>query len=124
MKYLFSLGLLCLSALHADPTNISHPEKGTEKSAPPHPQKETFSSYMLIDPQARASDYLTAFEQLRKEKSTGKVYFLLVNGSMISNIIDMNLMPNSTMILFRFNSTQGIKLQTVKVEEIASLNYQ
>ncbi|MBY0529789.1 MAG: hypothetical protein K2P51_06320 [Rhabdochlamydiaceae bacterium] len=124
MKSLFCVTLFALSALQADPITISHPEKGADKPAPSHPQKETFSSYMLIDPQARASDYLTAFEQLRKEKSTGKVYFQLVNGSMISNIIDMNLMPNSTMILFRFNTNQGIKLQTVKVEEIASLSYQ
>ncbi|MBS0650418.1 MAG: hypothetical protein JSR93_04585 [Verrucomicrobia bacterium] len=81
------------------------------------------STSLIIDPKMRAQDFKEAFETLRKEKTTGKVFFQLTNGSTISNIIDMNLMANSTLILFRFNSTQGIRFQLVKVEEIDSISY-
>ncbi len=116
-------GILCLASclLHAETLPVSQPEK---KESAPQPHLQAPSSYMQIEPHARALDYQQAFEQLRKEKTSGKVYFQLTNGNTISNIIDMTLMPNSTLILFRFNSTQGIKFQTVKIEEISSLNYQ
>ena len=89
----------------------------------PPPQKSGFESTMSIDAKMRAEDYKEAFEALRKEKTTGKVFFQLQNGTTISNIIDMTLMGNSTLILFRFNSTQGIRFQVVKVEEVAFISY-
>lgn len=119
MKIVAAFLLISSSHLYADYVTIAPPEKTT----PPPLSKESVISYMIIEPQARALDYQQAFEQLRKEKTSGKVYFQLTNGNTICNIIDMTLMPNSTMILFRFNTTQGIKLQTVKVEEIVSLHY-
>ncbi len=92
--------------------------------APPeHMQGSTTNSYMMISPTSRAMDFQTAFENLRKEKSTGKVYFQLADGSTISNVIEMTLLPNSTLILFRFNSSQGIRFQVVKVEDIMNIGY-
>jgi hypothetical protein len=125
MKTLTGILLFCSCILNAETVLVSNPEKKEALSShPPQSSYQAPSSYMRIEPHARALDYQQAFEQLRKEKTSGKVYFQLTNGTMISNIIDMALMPNSTLILFRFNSSQGIKFQTVKVEEIASLNYQ
>jgi hypothetical protein len=80
-------------------------------------------SIMTIPPSARALDFQQAFETMRKEKSTGKVYFQLIDGTTIANIIDMTLMSNSTLILFRFNSPQGIRFQVVKVEDIDNILY-
>ncbi|MBS0621035.1 MAG: hypothetical protein JSS61_06215 [Verrucomicrobia bacterium] len=90
------------------------------------PQEEALSlkSYMLITPQSRAADYLQAFEILRKEKTAGKVFFELRDGSMISNVIEISTLPNSTLLLCRYNSNQGIKFQVIKIEEIATLSYQ
>ena len=91
---------------------------------PPPPSTASSSpSYTLIDPKMRAQDFKEAFEALRKEKTSAKVFFQLTNGSSVSNIIDMTLMTNATLILFRFNSTQGVQSQLVKVEEIASISY-
>jgi hypothetical protein len=98
----------------------------SDAKAPTPPHRDAGTSiitYMMISPSARALDFQQAFEQMRKEKSTGKVYFELVDGTIISNIIDMNMMANSTLILFRFNSNQGIRFQVVKVEEILNIRY-
>jgi hypothetical protein len=123
MKTLLALLSLSALSLHADLVTISEKNDTPQVSLPPAASKENFSSYMMIDPKLRALDYQQAFEQLRKQKTTAKVYFQLANGDMISNIIDMSLMPNSTLILFRSNSQQGIQLQLVKIEEIAGLHY-
>jgi len=83
------------------------------------------NSYMVISPADRAKDFQQAFEMMRKEKSNGKVFFQLFDGSIISNVIDMSLLPNSTLFVFRFNSPQqGIQFQVVKVEDIATISYQ
>lgn len=125
-KYLIALLPFAASGYAAVQTG-THPD-GTDNSpqfSPSilGPESQTAQSYMLIPPSARALDFLQAFELLRKEKSTGKVYFQLTNGSTISNVIEMSLMPNSTLILFRFNSSQGIRFQVVKVEDIQNIGY-
>ena len=93
-------------------------------SFPPEQIKQTSTqSYMMIAPAARAADFQQAFEILKKEKTPGKVYIQLADGSTISNVIDMSLMSNSTLVLFRYNSPQGILLQLVRVEEIQRIGY-
>jgi|GEM_PF-2494781 len=78
---------------------------------------------MAIDPKLRASDYKEAFELLRKEKAPNKVCVKLVDGSIVSNIIEMNLMANNTVFLLRFNSPKGIKVQAVELEQIHGIGY-
>ncbi len=78
---------------------------------------------MAIDPKQRAYDYKEAFELLRKEKAPSKVCIKLIDGSAISNIIDMNMMGNSTVFLLKYNSPQGIKIQAVELELIQGVGY-
>lgn len=111
--------LLLFSSAHAAVQTMTPVAEALPSPVSPN----TPSSSLVIDPKMRAQDFKEAFETLRKEKTTGKVFFQLMNGSTVSNIIDMTLMSNSTLILFRFNSTQGIRFQLVKVEEIASISY-
>lgn len=80
-------------------------------------------SYMPIALKERASDYKEAFEALKKEKTSAKVFFQLSDGSTISNIIDMSLTGNGHLVLFKFNTQQGIKSQVVPVEQIVQLSY-
>lgn len=94
--------------------------------APPPPLLKTtpFSTYMSIPMKERALDLQAAFDALKREKTAGKVYFQLSDNSSISNVIDMTLLPNNSLILFRYNTnTQGIKLQVVKIEDIVGLSY-
>ena len=87
------------------------------------PTTSSSRSVMLIDPKARASDYLKAFEILRQEKSTSKVVFELANGTSISNVIDMKLMPDNTLVVFRFNTAQGIKFQVAAIEDLIGIKH-
>ena len=121
-KYTFSFLTIAASSQAAQttpPADANPPSPPPQHTSPEAP----ISSYMMISPASRALDFQQAFEMMRTEKSTGKVYFELADGTIISNIIEMHLMQNSTLILFRFNSNQGIRYQVVKVEEICNLRY-
>ncbi len=83
----------------------------------------SLQSYIPIDLKERASDYKEAFEALKKEKTSAKVFFQLANGTTITNIIDMSLTGNGHLILFKYNTQQGIKNQVVPVEQIVQLSY-
>lgn len=114
LKMITIFGFLT-SALHAAAPVV-------EELPPTSLAKEASAqSYMIIPPNHRMSDYQQAFELLKKEKTSGKVYFQLTNGTTIGNVIDMTPMAHSTLVLFRYNSSQGIKFQVVKVEEIANI---
>ena len=81
-------------------------------------------SVMIIDPKARADEYKKAFDILREEKSTSKVFFKLAGGMQISNVLDMKLMPNSTLVIFRYSTPQGIRFQVVETEDILGIMHQ
>lgn len=95
----------------------------TPDTTPPFHPGATTQSYMMITPAARAQDFQQAYETLKKEKSAGKVYFQLTDGSKLFNVIEMTLMPNSTLVLFRLNSQQGINFQIVRIEDIVNISY-
>ena len=91
---------------------------------PPLPSSDAKThNYMMVNLKERSNDYKEAFESLKKEKGVGKVYFQTTNGATITNIIDMTVTGNGHLILFKFNSNQGIKYQVVPVEQIAALSY-
>ena len=78
---------------------------------------------MSIDPKMRAFDYKEAFEMLRKEKAPSKVCLKLIDGTFLANIIELQLMGNSTVFLAKYNTPQGIKLQAIELEMIQGISY-
>jgi hypothetical protein len=78
---------------------------------------------MMIEPKHRAADYKDAFECLRKEKAQNKVFIKLIDGTVVSNIIEMSLMPNSTVFLLRYNTPKGIKLEAIELEIVHGIGY-
>ena len=78
---------------------------------------------MWIDPKARALDFKEAFDALRKEKSPDKVNVQLFNGTLLTHIIEIKLMSQGTVFLFKINTPQGIRWWVVNVEEISALSH-
>ncbi len=107
---------LCTAALQAAPATDTIPPPALHTDA-------ASKSYMMVPLPQRAKDFQDAFEMLKREKSSGKVFFQLADGTTINNVIDMTLLTNSTLILFRYSSGQGVQLRIVKVEEIGSIGY-
>lgn len=80
-------------------------------------------SIMVVDPKQRADDYIRAFEMLKQEKSSNKVYFEIAGGKKITNVIDLKLLPNNTLIMFRFNTPDGINFEVVEIEDIRGVHH-
>lgn len=112
---------LSLFLLQAEPTAKAPTQM--EKKAVAQMAENT-KSVMLIDPKSRADDYKAAFNVLKQEKSTSKVVFDLADGQKISNVIDMTMMPNNTIVIFRYSTPKGIKFQAVEIENIVGIMHQ
>jgi len=108
MKYLYSSFLICIyfGRLQADETPSQLPQ-----------------IQFTVEPKARALDYLQAFTFLRQEKTPGKVVFFLKDGTSLTNIIDIQLMDQGSLLILRYNSGQGIKFRVLGLEEIARLEH-
>ena len=101
-------------------------EKTKEKELkiiPLPPQKELQRSIMIVQPKDKASDFIKAFELLKKEKPSSKIYYKLYSNRIINNIIDTSMLENGTLILFKIATSQGTKLIIVPVEEIEEIGH-
>ena len=85
--------------------------------------KEPQKSYMQIDPLARASDLITAFKLLSKEKPASKVFFQLTSGKLITNILEVNVLKNGTLIMLKISTNQGIKYEVIPTENIETVGH-
>lgn len=114
---------------------LQTPPQAAQTTAPDHRPKtqeasaiarmaESANSVIVIDPKARAADYMEAFKLLKQEKSTTKVFFQLADGKKISNVIDIKMMPESTLVMFRYSTPKGIQFQVVEIENIVSIMHQ
>jgi hypothetical protein len=81
------------------------------------------SEIMIISPEARAKDLLSAFQYLKKMSVAIKLGVKLIDGSLISEILDMEVMPGGTMIIFKINSMKGQKYRVVKIESIDTITH-
>ncbi len=79
------------------------------------------SDIMIIDPKTRAQDLREVFEYLRKKSPSSRLSVKLANHTTVQDILDMTLMSNGTMIVFRVQSPQGQKFEVVKIEEIETI---
>ncbi len=90
-------------------------------------QEEEFISnvgkeVMMIPPQLRAQDFKEAFDYLKKIQTQSKITFTLKDGSKLSQILDVSLLPGGTMLNFKINTVQGIQYQIIRVEDIKSIS--
>ena len=79
------------------------------------------SEMMIISPEMRAKDFKNAFEYLKKMNSAAKIAVKLKSGSLITDILGMEVMPGGTMIIFKTNTMQGLKYHVVKIENVESI---
>jgi hypothetical protein len=129
LKLLF-LSLVLMSAMHAADTKPMQPV-AESKADPAKADKipdDTFAAVsqgakemMIIPPHARAQDFKEAFDLLKRVKSQDKITFFLKDKSKISGILDVDVLPGGTMLNFKINTTQGVRYQIVRVEDVNSV---
>ncbi len=96
--------------------------KSPPASASPLVSTTTNKSVIVIDPKARANDYVQAFDFLRKDKPTLKIAVHTTSAA-IQNVTDITATSGGTLLLLKIFSNQGTRTQIVPVEEIMEINY-
>lgn len=76
---------------------------------------------MIISPEGRAKDIKAAIEFLKKRSPTSKPSIKLSNGTTITGILDVELMPGGTVLIFQVASLKGIQYQIENIENINSI---
>ncbi len=78
---------------------------------------------MIIEPKARADDFVKAFDLLRKERPTARVLLQTYSGQTFSGVTDVSVLPNGTLVLLKLFGPAGQKYQIVPVDDLQDLTY-
>lgn len=84
---------------------------------------ETEKSVLFIDPKHRATDYVQAFELLRKDKPSVKISLKTLGNTLIPNIAELTASSNGTLLFVKIPSNQGSKFIVIPIEEIVEIAY-
>jgi|GEM_PF-2533685 len=146
MKKIISLLVLSAAAFGAqNPIYVVPPATGytqapvAKKSAPPSDatsaelaamaksQKDDnkskgISEVMIISPELRAKDLQAAIKFLNLHVPTSKPNIKLSDGSKITSIMDVEVMPGGTILIFKIASLKGLQYKVVNIEEVQSLS--
>jgi hypothetical protein len=79
-------------------------------------------SILLIEPKARANDFVQAFDMLRKDKPTLKI-MLRTSNHLIMNVTDVTASSGGTLLYIKMLSNQGARIQIIPVEEMMEISY-
>jgi hypothetical protein len=116
MRYLFLFFILVSTIYSEEKKELSKDEKMIVL-----PMPEGSQSVMMIDSKARALDFIKAYDILKREKVSARIFFKLSNGQMITNIIDLSLLEQNTLILFKLTALQGMKYSIIPIEQIKEI---
>ncbi|MCB1114927.1 MAG: hypothetical protein KDK71_00530 [Chlamydiia bacterium] len=133
MKKLFPIFFSTLPLLAVSPTIYMAPPEATPKAlneslskgektavAKEAAQKGT-SEMMIISPEGRAKDIEAAIAFLKKHAPSTKPSIKLTNGSILSGIINVNVMPGGTLLIIQIASLKGVQYQIEKIENIDTI---
>lgn len=84
-------------------------------------QKISNPEVMIIDPAIRAQDFKEAFHYLSEYKAGSPLFFELQDKEKLYNVLELSLMKGGTLVIFKMNTTQGLKYRVVKTEDIISI---
>ncbi len=73
---------------------------------------------LVITAQERATDIKHVFEFLEKKQQSQMLSITLSNGSVIKNILTIDVMPGGTLMLIKANTMKGQGYQVVPTEEV------
>ena len=123
MKTFCFLCLIAAPLLAQDAKHPIDPKHATEKGAPPAvPAGVADKSILSIDPKNRASDYVQAFELLRKEKPSTKINLRISTGGPLV-LSELTASSHGTLLFAKVSTNSGAKYLIIPIEEIVEIAY-
>ena len=130
MKTFCFLCLIAAPLLAQDAKHPIDPKHATEKGAPPAVPAGVAAavaaaadkSILSIDPKNRASDYVQAFELLRKEKPSTKINLRISTGGPLV-LSELTASSHGTLLFAKVSTNSGAKYLIIPIEEIVEIAY-
>ena len=116
MKWWMIFGVAAIFAQNAMQQEMAQMAASSESA-----KNSGASALFMINPADRAKDFMDTFDYLKKVQPSAKPTFRLMDKSMISNIISIEVSSGGSLLVFKVGSTQGVKYRVVKVEEIDTI---
>ena len=82
------------------------------------PPQEGVKDMMIISPEGRAKDIRAAIKFLQQKAPSETPVIQLINGHVLQGIIDIDVMPGGTLLIFKITSLKGSKYRVEKIENI------
>lgn len=79
-------------------------------------------SVLIVEPKARAADFVEAFHLLRKEKPTQKL-MVMTKQEQLMNVTDLSVSEKGTLLFVKTLSNQGSRLQVIPIENLVEISY-
>lgn len=76
---------------------------------------------MIISPEGRAKDIKAAIDFLKKNAPTTKPSIKMANGTTLSGIMEVDVMPGGTVLIFKIASLKGMQYRIENIENIDSV---
>ena len=107
----------CKKKTKTPPPETSAEQAGVAKLGQPQGPSEI----MIIYPEARAKDLVSAFLYLKKMSVATQMGVKLIDGTVITGILDMEVMPGGTIVIIKINTMKGQEYRAIKTETIDAL---
>ncbi len=114
--------LVCLLSFSLSTFAVEHKEEKKTSSIAGITSGNT-KSVMMIDPKARAEDFIKAFEKLRNEIPPQKIYFHIIHTKPLNNILSLSLMENGTLLIFRIANPSGAEYKIIPIEDVLEITH-
>ncbi len=76
----------------------------------------------VVEPKDRAEDFEEAFKALKRANPDAKIY-AIVEGQSVEDVVDLQVMPNGTLLVLTIRYGRQEETRVVKVEEVDYLGH-
>lgn len=109
--------------------NLSQAEKSAANAATAQAVQEVASGgahkgvadVMVITPGERANDIVQSFNYIQSHDVTAKYEVKLKDGNVLSHILDIQMMPSGTLLVFKMQTMKGEVFRVIKIENISEV---
>lgn len=110
--------------------NLSQAEQSASKAATAQAVQEVaegsgthkgVADVMVITPGERANDIVQSFNYIQSHDVTANYEVKLKDGKILDKILDIQMMPSGTLLIFKMQTMKGEIFRVVKIENITEV---
>jgi len=122
LTLIFSAAVVSFS-LFAEEDKPTQDSKTTQVIPIDSQKAGSLKGIITISPQARSQDFVKAFDLLKRDKPSSRIFYRLANGQTLTNIVEVSALESGTLLLFKISTTQGLKYVVIAIEDVLEIGH-